>query len=100
MMLNQGLTLWPKDNASISSLFDGNKSTNELTLIKQIQLKWFKKDHEALTQLHQYIQHQINTIPQNVDYYINGKSKSTRSWSIPNDINSVDVQKNVNGKIQ
>jgi hypothetical protein len=48
-----------KDNASgASSLFDGNKSTNELTLIKQIQQKWFKR---TTRHLHSYIsiQHQI-----------------------------------------
>jgi hypothetical protein len=48
-----------KDNASgASSLFDGNKSTNELTLIKQIQQINGLKGPRG-TQLHQYIQHQI-----------------------------------------
>jgi hypothetical protein len=64
------------------------------------KFKWFKRTTRHYT-VTEYIQHQIEIVPQNVDYYINGKKVSPLEAEAlsPNDINSVDVQKNVGGKI-
>jgi hypothetical protein len=81
-----------------SSLFDGNKSTNEFDFNKTdpTNLNGLKGPRGTYTVTSVYTTSDRNTIPQNVDYYINGKKVSPLEAEAlsPNDINSVDVQKN------
>jgi hypothetical protein len=96
------IVLKKKVSSSIS-VFDSNKPTNELNLekIDPINLTGAKSPRGTYTVTRIYTTSDKNAVPQNAEYYINGKKVSPLEAEAlsPNDINSVDVQKNgVGGK--
>lgn len=96
------IVLKKKVSSSIS-IFDSNKPTNELNLekIDPINLTGAKSPPGTYTVTRIYTTSDKNAVPQNAEYYINGKKVSPLEAEAlsPNDINSVDVQKNgVGGK--
>lgn len=84
--------------SSSTSIFENNKPTNELDLekIDPINLTGTKSPRGTYTVTSIYTTSDKNAVPQNVEYYINGKKVSPLEAEAlsPNNINSVDVQKN------